>query len=556
MTNNETTPAKHFIRQIIEDDVRAGLHGGQVVTRLPPEPNGYLHIGHAKAICLDFGMAQAFGGRCHLRMDDTNPTKEETEYIEAIKEDVRWLGFDWGEHFYHASDYFEQMYECALRLIDGGHAYVCALSQEEWARDYRGAPPEPGRHSPYRDRPVAENRKLFEEMRAGLHPEGSLCLRGRIDMAASNLHLRDPVFYRILHASHPHTGDRWCIYPTYDFAHPLEDAFEGITHSLCTLEFEVHRPLYDWILDRLEGLPSRPRQYEFARLNLGYTIMSKRRLLELVREGRVRGWDDPRLPTLRGLRRRGVPPAAIRAFCDTIGVTKYESLTDPALFNHAIRAELNRTAARRMAVLRPLKVIIENDVDVPSEITAINNPEDAAAGTRSVPFGRKLLIERDDFMEEPPPKYFRLAPGRSVRLRYAGFLTCTGVERDAGGGVTGIRCLWTPPNVEPPASGGKVKGTIHWVSAPHAVPAEVRLYEPLFTVADPAAQAAEEGRDYHAFLNPNSLQVTAAHVEPALAGARAGEGFQFERLGYFSVDSDSAPGRLVFNRIVALKDAS
>ncbi len=536
-------PAKHFIRQIIEEDLRANTHGGRVVTRFPPEPNGYLHIGHAKAVCLNFGMAREYGGECHLRMDDTNPTKEEVEYIESIREDVRWLGFDWGKHFYYASDYFDKMYECAAQLIRKGKAYVCGLTAEEWSKDYRGAPPAPGRASPSRNRPPEESLALFEEMRAGKHPDGSLCVRAKIDMASPNLHLRDPVLYRILHATHPNTGDRWCIYPTYDFAHPLEDAFEGITHSLCTLEFEVHRPLYDWVIENLDGLPSRPRQYEFARLNLNYTVMSKRRLLELVQEGRVRGWDDPRMPTICGLRRRGYTPESIRAFTEVIGLTKYESLSDVARLEHGLRDDLNKRAARRLAVLNPRRVIIENADALPASVNAVNNPEDESAGTRPVPFSSELFIERDDFMENPPPKYFRLSPGGSVRLRYAGFLTCTRVEKDA------IVCKWSPPE-----AGLKVKGTIHWVSAKHAVPAEIRLYDRLFTVEDPLAQAAAEGKDYHEFLNPDSLVTVAGFVEAGLADVRPAERFQFERLGYFCADPDSTPGKLVFNRTVTLKD--
>lgn len=533
----------NFIHEIIEEDLRAGRHGGKVVTRFPPEPNGYLHIGHAKAICINFGTALKYGGECHLRMDDTNPTKEELEYVESIKEDVRWLGFDWGPHFYFASDYFDRMYECAVQLIRNGKAYVCALTQEEWARSYRGAPPAPGRESPYRNRPIEESLRLFEEMRAGKHPDGSLCLRAKIDMASPNLHLRDPVLYRILHATHPHTGDRWCIYPTYDFAHPLEDAFEGITHSLCSIEFEVHRPLYDWVIENVEGLPSRPRQYEFARLNLGYTVMSKRLLLELVNRGDVQGWDDPRLPTIRGVRRRGYTPAAIRNFIEAIGVTKYESMTDPALLEHCVREDLNRIAPRRMAVLRPRRVRIENGAEIPASVEAVNNPEDPSAGTRQVPFSDELWIEEDDFMENPPPRYFRLTPGGSVRLRYAGFISCTRVEPDA------LVCRWSPPEANL-----AVKATLHWVSARHAVPAEVRLYDRLFLVEDPVAQAEAEGKDFRAYLNPRSLEIVTAYVEPSLANPAPLDRFQFERLGYFCADPDSRPGRPVFNRTVVLKD--
>ncbi len=536
---NGERPATNFIHEIVEEDLRTGKHGGKVVTRFPPEPNGYLHIGHAKAICIDFGTALKYGGECHLRMDDTNPTKEEVEYIESIKEDVRWLGFDWGQHFYFASDFFGQMVDCCAQLIRKGKAYVCALSMEEWGKSYRGAPPAAGKPSPYRDRPAEESLRLFDEMRAGKHADGSLCVRAKIDMASPNIQLRDPVLYRILHATHPNTGDKWCVYPTYDFAHPLEDAFEGITHSLCTLEFEVHRPLYDWVIDNLDGLPSRPRQYEFARLNLSYTVMSKRRFLELVNGKLVSGWDDPRMPTLGGMRRRGYTPESIRNFVEAVGVTKYESLSDVALLEHCVRDDLNKRAARRMAVLKPRKVRIENAGDIPATVNAVNNPEDESAGTRPVPFSDELFIESDDFMEKPPPKYFRLTPGGSVRIRYAGFLTCTKVEKDA------IVCKWSPPEANL-----KVKGTIHWVSAKHAIPAEVRLYDRLFTVEDPMAAAG----DYKEFLNPHSLDVVTGYVEPGLKDAKPLEHFQFERIGYFNSDPASTPAKPVFNRTVTLKD--
>ena len=476
-------------------------------------------------------------------MDDTNPTKEEVEYIESIKEDVHWLGFDWGKHFYYASDFFGQMVDCCAQLITKGKAYVCGLSQEDW-KNYRGAPPAPGKESPFRNRPAEESLRLFEEMRDGKHPDGSLCVRAKIDMASPNIQLRDPVIYRILHSEHPNTGNKWCIYPTYDFAHPLEDAFEGITHSLCTLEFEVHRPLYDWVIENLDGLPARPHQYEFARLNLTYTVMSKRKLLELVEEGKVIGWNDPRMPTICGLRRRGYTPEAIRAFADVIGVTKFNSLTDVALLEHCLRDDLNKRSLRRMVVVKPLKVIIENAAELPADIEAVNNPEDPAAGSRRIPFSNELLIESDDFMETPPPKYFRLSPGKSVRIRYAGFLTCLRKEGDA------IVCTWSPPEANL-----KVKGTIHWVSAKHAIPAEVRLYDRLFTVEDPLAQAAAEGKDYHTFLNPDSLSVVTARCEPALTDAKQDDRFQFERVGYFVADPDSKPGAPVFNRTVTLKDA-
>jgi glutaminyl-tRNA synthetase len=528
----------HFIREVIAADVAAKKYPG-VVTRFPPEPNGYLHIGHAKAICIDFGMAAEFGGRCHLRMDDTNPAKESVEYVENIKKDVRWLGFDWGEHFYYSADYFERMYEVARDLIRRGFAYVCELSQEHW-KEYRGVPTRPGKESPFRNRPAAESLDLFQRMRAGEFPDGSLCLRAKIDMASPNMHLRDPVLYRIMREHHYRTGDTWCIYPMYDFAHPLEDAFEGVTHSLCSLEFEVHRPLYEWVVEHLD-LPCRPRQYEFARLNLTYTVMSKRKLLQLVQEGLVSGWDDPRMPTLCGMRRRGYPAGAIRAFCDTIGVTKFESLTDVALLEHCVRDELNKTSLRRMAVLNPLKVVIENGDALPETVDAVNNPEDPAAGSRKIPFGPDLYIEREDFMENPPPKYFRLAPGKSVRIRYAGFLTCTRADKDA------IYCTWDPPSAEL-----KVKGTIHWVPASNAVKAEVRLYDRLFTSERPDA---DETKDFKEFLNPASLRMIAGWVEPALANTAPGDQYQFERTGYFCSDKDSIPGAPVFNQTVSLKDS-
>ena len=549
--NKESVPAPsvNFIHAIVEKDNLTHPYGGKVVTRFPPEPNGYLHIGHAKAICINFSTALKYGGECHLRMDDTNPTKEEVEYIESIKEDVRWLGFDWGIHFYFASDFFGKMYDCAVELIKKSKAYVCRLSLDEW-KDYRGSPPNPGKESPSRNRPVEENLRLFEEMRAGKHADGSFCVRAKIDMASSNVHLRDPVIYRILHSEHPHTGVKWCVYPTYDFAHPLEDAYEGITHSLCTLEFEVHRPLYDWVIDNLDNLPSRPRQYEFARLNLGYTVMSKRKLLELVNEKRVSGWDDPRMPTICGMRRRGYTPESIRHFAEVIGVTKYESLTDMALLEFCVREDLNKRSLRRMAVLKPLKVTIENTEDLPATVDAVNNPEDPATGTRPVPFSNELLIERDDFMENPPPRYFRLCPGGSVRIRYAGFLTCARVEKNAAGEVVHLICKWSPPSTEL-----KVKGTIHWVSAKHAVPTEVRLYDRLFNVEDPLAKAAAEGRDYREFLNSRSLETETGLGEACLAGAKPGERFQFERIGYFCVDPGSASGKRIFNRTVTLKDS-
>jgi glutaminyl-tRNA synthetase len=550
MTTDNSTPAvpanKHFVRQIIEADIAAGRNGGQVVTRFPPEPNGYLHIGHAKAICIDFGMAQEYGGRCHLRMDDTNPAKEEIEYINAIKEDVRWLGFDWGTHFYHASDFFDQMYAFAESLIQRGKAYVCAVPQDDW-KDYRGVPTRPGKESPWRNRPAAESLGLFRRMKAGEFKEGELCLRAKIDMASPNIHLRDPVIYRILHAEHPHTGNKWCVYPMYDFAHPLEDAFEGVTHSLCSIEFEVHRPLYDWVIENLEGsTTTRPHQNEFARLDLTYTVMSKRKLLELVENHLVSGWDDPRMPTLCGLRRRGYTPHAIRNFVETVGVTKFNSLTEVALLEHCLREDLNKIALRRMAVLKPLKVTIENAEDLPATVEAQNNPEDPAAGTRQIPFSRELLIESDDFMEVPPPKYFRLTPGGSVRIRNAGFLTCTRVEKNAAGAVTNVICRWSPQT-----TALKVKGTIHWVSAPHAKQVVVRLYDRLFTVPEPDGQE----QDFKTFLNPHSLEQVIAFAEPAVAEAQPGDKVQFERIAYFVADAyDSRPGAPVFNRTVTLKD--
>ena len=549
----ESAPS-HFIREIIQEDLRTNRFGGRVHTRFPPEPNGYLHIGHAKSICLNFGLAQEFGGLCNLRFDDTNPTKEEIEYVESIMEDVRWLGFNWEDRLFFASDYFEQLYEWAVQLIKAGKAYVCDLSPEE-VRAYRGTLTEPGRESPYRNRSVAENLDLFERMRAGEFPDGSRTLRAKIDMASPNLNLRDPVMYRILHASHHRTGDRWCIYPTYDWAHGQCDSIEGITHSICTLEFEDHRPLYDWFLENL-GI-HHPRQIEFARLNLSYTVLSKRKLLQLVREGYVRGWDDPRMPTLAGIRRRGYPPEAIRDFCDRIGVAKNDSVVDIALLEFCVREHLNRHAPRVMAVLRPLKVIIDNYPEGQTEmVEAINNPEDPSAGTRLVPFSRVLYIERDDFMEDPPKQFYRLAPGREVRLRYAYFIKCVDVVKDPQTGeVVELHCTYDPATRGGNAPDGrKVKSTLHWVSAAHALPAEVRLYDRLFTVENPNEE--RDGQDWKSFINPNSLEVlTGCLVEPSLAQAAPGARYQFERLGYFCVDLvDSQPGHLVFNRTVALRD--
>jgi len=541
---------RDFIRDIVAADLAAGRYT-QVVTRFPPEPNGYLHIGHAKAICLNFGVALEFGGRCHLRFDDTNPTKEEQEYIDAIERDVRWLGFDWGSHLHHASDYFEQLYLWAEHLVDHGLAYVDDQPAEA-LRAARGTLTQPGRNSPYRERSPAENLDLFRRMRNGEFPNGARVLRAKIDMESGNMNLRDPVLYRILHAAHPRTGTAWSIYPTYDFAHGQSDAIEGVTHSLCTLEFEDHRPLYDWLIEHLP-VPSRPRQYESARLNLAYTVLSKRFLTRLVQDGHVAGWDDPRMPTLAGLRRRGVPPEAIREFVRRIGVARANSLVDVAIFDSAVRDTLNRSAPRRMAVLRPLKLVIENyPVSRSEEIEAINHPDDPAAGTRHIPFGRELYIEREDFVEDPPKNFHRLGPGREVRLRYAYFVTCREVVKDASGEVVELRCTYDPTTRGGNAPHGrKVRGTIHWVSAAHAVPAEIRLYHPLFTRPDPGADG-----DMMADLNPNSLEVlNGAIVEPGLAGSNSEAVVQFERQGYFVPDPDSAPGRLVFNRTVGLRDS-
>jgi glutaminyl-tRNA synthetase len=538
-----------FIREIVAADLREGRHE-TVVTRFPPEPNGYLHIGHAKSIGLNFGIAREFGGRCHLRFDDTNPIKEEQEYIDAIQADIRWLGYDWGEHLYFASDYFARLYEWALHLIRAGKAYVDDLSADE-IREYRGTFTQPGKNSPWRDRPIEESLDLFERMRKGEFPDGARVLRAKIDMASPNINLRDPVLYRIVHSQHPRTGADWCIYPTYDFAHGQSDAIEGITHSLCTLEFEDHRPLYDWLIENLP-VPSRPRQYEFARLNLTYTVLSKRFLLRLVDEGRVRGWDDPRMPTISGLRRRGFPAEAIRDFAAAVGVSKADSVVEIEMLEHAVRDVLNRTAPRRFAVLRPLRLVIENYPEGRvEEMEAVNNPEDASAGTRTVPFTRQLWIERDDFMEEPPARFFRLAPGREVRLRYAYFVTCTDVVKDADGEIVELRCTYDPATRGGDAPDGRrPKATLHWLSADHALPAEVRLYDHLFSRPDPGAEG-----DLFDDLNPDSERVLeGCLVEPALAETPVGETVQFERLGYFCPDLDSVPGRLVFNRTLTLRD--
>jgi glutaminyl-tRNA synthetase len=539
-----------FIREIVAADLREGRRQ-TIVTRFPPEPNGYLHIGHAKSICLNFGVAQEFGGRCHLRFDDTNPAREEQEYIDAIQADVRWLGFDWGEHLYFASDYFEQLHGWAVDLIRAGKAYVDDLSADE-IREYRGTLTEPGRSSPWRDRPIDESLDLFERMRRGEFPNGARVLRARIDMASPNINLRDPVLYRIVHAAHPRTGDAWCIYPTYDFAHGQSDAIEGITHSICTLEFEAHRPLYDWLIENLP-VPSRPRQYEFARLNLTHTVLSKRVLLRLVTEGHVRGWDDPRMPTISGLRRRGFPAEGIRDFAALIGVAKSDSVVEMGMLEHAVRDVLNRKAPRRFGILRPLKLVIENYPEGQSEeMSVVNNPEDPSAGSRTVPFTRELWIERDDFMEDPPAKFFRLAPGREVRLRSAYFVTCREVVKDAAGEITEVRCTYDPATRGGDAPDGRrPKATLHWVSADHTVPAEVRLYDYLFTRPDPGAGVG----DLFADLNPDSEEVLrGCLLEPSLGAVRVGETVQFERLGYFTPDPDSTADHLVFNRTLTLKD--
>ena len=550
----ESTERIDFIRAIINEDMDTGKHGGRVHTRFPPEPNGYLHIGHAKSICLNFGIAEDYSGKCNLRFDDTNPVKEEDEYVEAIKEDVRWLGFEWEDRLFFGSDYFQQMHDYAVQLIKAGKAYVCDLTSDQ-VREHRGTLTEPGKDGPYRDRSVEENVDLFARMCAGEFPDGSRTLRAKIDMASPNLNMRDPVMYRILHAAHHRTGDKWCVYPMYDWAHGLEDSIEGITHSICTLEFENHRPLYDWFLEALEVY--HPQQIEFARLNLTYTIMSKRMLLRLVQDGHVSGWNDPRMPTLSGLRRRGYPPEAIRSFCRRIGLAKNDSIIDVAVLDQSVREYMNLHAPRAMAVLKPLRVVIENYPEgQEEELEAVNNPEDESAGTRQVPFARELYIEQDDFMEDPPRKFYRLAPGREVRLRYGYYITCTDVVKDpATGEVVELRCTYDPETRGGWAPDGrKVKSTLHWVSAKHAIDARVRLYDHLFMVEDPTD--APEGKDFTAHLNPHSLE-TLDHckLEPSLADAAPGSRHQFERLGYFCVDTeDSSPDRPVFNRTVSLRD--
>ena len=552
MEPSEST-ATDFIRSIIAEDVAAGAHDGRVLTRFPPEPNGYLHIGHAKAICLNFGVAQEYGGKCNLRFDDTNPTKEEVEYVESQTTDIRWLGFEWEGRAHYASDYFEQLYGFALQLIRDGKAYVDSLSTDE-VREYRGTLVRPGKDSPFRDRPVDQNLMLFQGMRAGEFDDGEHILRAKIDMASPNMNMRDPALYRIRKVAHHRTGDDWCIYPMYDFAHPLSDAIEGVTHSLCSMEYEDHRPLYDWFLEELGVF--RSRQIEFARLNISHTVLSKRRLAALVDSGFVTGWDDPRMPTLAGLRRRGYTPEAIREFCHRVGIAKTNSLTDAALLEHCVRDDLNRHSPRRMAVLRPLKVVIENYTEGQVDyLDAVNNPEDPDAGVRQVPFARTIYVERDDFMEEPPRKFYRLAPGREVRLRYGYFIRCVDVDRDDSGKVIALRCTYDPETRGGSAPDGrKVRATLHWVAADAALDAEVRLYDHLFTTPNP--DDVPKGRDWRDSLNANSLEtLTGCKVEPSLGDAAPGQRFQFERQGYFCADPDSTADRLVFNRTVALRDS-
>jgi len=549
---NENQQKLDFVRQIVADGRKTGKWDGRIVTRFPPEPNGYLHIGHAKSICLNFGIAAEFGGKCHLRFDDTNPEKEEQEYVDSIIEDVKWLGWDWGQNLFFGSDYFQQMHDWAVDLIKKGRAYVCDLTADQ-IRDYRGTLIQPGKDSPYRSRSIKENLDLFERMRKGEFLDGSKTLRAKIDMAHPNLNMRDPVMYRIVHASHHRTADLWCIYPMYDWAHGLEDSIEKITHSICTLEFENHRPLYDWFLDALEIY--HPQQIEFARLNLTYTVMSKRKLLKLVQDSLVAGWDDPRMPTICGMRRRGYSPAAIRNFCDKISVNKFNSTVDFALLQHCLREELNKSSPRVMAVLNPLKVVIENYPEGKVEnLEAINNPEDPSAGTRQIPFSKEIYIERDDFMEEPPKKFYRLAPGREVRLRYAYFITCRNVIKDSAGNIIELRCTYDPATRGGDSPDGrKVKSTLHWVCAKNAIDAEARIYEHLFTKENP--DDAEEGQDFTAFLNPNSLtKLVGCKVEPYLKDAKPLSKWQFERLGYFCVDTDSKDGKLIFNRTATLRD--
>ncbi|MEI6056528.1 MAG: glutamine--tRNA ligase/YqeY domain fusion protein [Lentisphaerota bacterium] len=553
MENITEKPSLDFIRNIITEDLKVNKNDGRVITRFPPEPNGYLHIGHAKSICLNFGIAKDFDGRCHLRFDDTNPVKEDVEYVDSIMEDVKWLGFDWKEHLYYASDYFETLYGYAVELIKREKAYVCDLSVDE-IKEYRGNLTEPGKESPFRNRSVEENLDLFARMRNGEFEDGSMVLRAKIDMASPNIHMRDPAIYRIKKAHHHRTGDKWCIYPMYDFAHCLSDSIENITHSICTLEFEIHRPLYDWILDELE-LKSHPQQIEFARLNINYTVMSKRKLLQLVKENHVSNWDDPRMPTISGMRRRGYSPEAIRSFCEKVGVAKRENVIDISLLEFCVREDLNKRAPRVMGVLNPLKLVIDNyPENSVEELDAVNNPEDASAGSRKVPFSKVLYIEKDDFKEIPPKKFFRLTPGQDVRLRYAYIVTCVGVVKDSNGEVTEVHCTYDPSTRGGnTAEGKKVKGTIHWVSEKKALDIEVRIYDRLFVNENPEETA--EGKTYLNNINPHSLEILRnCKVEPSLSSAKPGEKFQFERMGYFCVDKDSSCDRLVFNRTVALKD--
>ncbi|MCF6240540.1 MAG: glutamine--tRNA ligase/YqeY domain fusion protein [Bacteroidales bacterium] len=550
--NNEEKKSLNFIEAIIEEDLKEGKHK-QIYTRFPPEPNGYLHIGHAQAICLNFGLAEKYSGKCNLRFDDTNPEKEDVEYVESIKNDIKWLGFQWEGDVKYTSDYFDKLYDFAVKLIKEDKAYVCELSPEQ-IREYRGTPTVPGKESPWRNRPVEESLKLFEGMKNGVFDEGKYMLRAKIDMASPNMHMRDPILYRIKKAEHHRTGNKWSIYPMYDFAHGQSDYFEGITHSVCTLEFEVHRPLYDWFIDQLKTGDYRPRQIEFARLNLNYTVMSKRKLLQLVEEKIVSGWDDPRMPTISGLRRRGYTPAAIRNFADRVGVAKRDGIVDVALLEYSIREDLNKTADRVMAVLNPLKVIIDNYPDQQEEfLDAVNNPEDESRGKRKVPFSKELYIEQDDFMENPPRKFFRLGIGREVRLRYAYFIKCTHVDKDEKGNITAVHCTYDPASKGGKSPDGrKVKGTLHWVSAKHAIESEVRLYDRLFTTENPLG---DKEKDFKEFINPNSLKVIEnALIEPHLLNAKSGDRFQFERLGYFCVDKDSTDDKLVFNRTVSLRD--
>lgn len=555
LENKEGKKSLNFIESFVEQDIKEGKNKGKVYTRFPPEPNGYLHIGHAKSICLNFGIAEKYNGLCNLRFDDTNPVKEDTEYVDSIMEDVKWLGFNWAGEPRFASDYFDKLYEFAIQLIKMGKAYVCEQSPEEM-REYKGTPTVPGKESPWRNRPVEENLELFERMKNGEFADGKYLLRAKVDMTSPNMHMRDPILYRIRHAEHHRTGNKWCIYPMYDFAHGQSDFFEGITHSLCTLEFEVHRPLYNWFLDQLTEDDYRPRQIEFARLNLTYTIMSKRKLLQLVQEKRVSGWDDPRMPTISGLRRRGYTPESIRNFSEKIGVAKRDGFIDVALLEHSVREDLNKRANRVMGVLDPLKVVITNyPTDGEEFLDAVNNPEDESKGSRKVPFSRELYMEREDFMENPPKKFFRLSPGTEVRLRYAYFVTCTDVVKDSNGEITEIHCTYDPESKGGKSPDGrKVKATLHWVSAKHAIDSEIRLYDRLFNVEDPSGD--KSGKDFLEFLNEDSLQVIShAKLEPVILEAKAGEQFQFERKGYFCLDKDSTAGKPVFNRTVTLKDS-